>query len=71
MAEALHTYTACGAHTQFAEDRMGRLVPGHLADMAILSHDLFATSPEELREAVQCDMTILDGKVVFDRHGQA
>jgi predicted amidohydrolase YtcJ len=71
MAEALHTYTACGAHTQFAEDRMGRLVPGHLADMAILSHDLFAIASEELVRAVQCDMTILDGQVIFDRHNQA
>jgi predicted amidohydrolase YtcJ len=71
IAEALHAYTACGAYTQFAEHRLGRLVPGLLADVAVMSHDLFATSPEELREAVRCDMTILDGKVVFDRDGQA
>jgi predicted amidohydrolase YtcJ len=71
MAEALHAYTACGAYTQFAEDRMGRLVPGHLADMAILSHDLCAIASEELVRAVQCDMTILDGQVIFDRHNQA
>jgi predicted amidohydrolase YtcJ len=69
MAEALHAYTACGAHTQFAEDRLGRLAPGYLADIAILSHDLFAAEAEAALGAVRCDMTVLGGKIVFDRYG--
>jgi predicted amidohydrolase YtcJ len=69
VAEALHAYTACGAHTQFAEDRLGRLVPGYLADIAILSHDLFAAEAEAALGAVQCDMTVLGGQIVFDRDG--
>ena len=69
MAEALHAYTACGAHTQFAEDRLGRLVPGYLADIAILSHDLFAAEAEAALGAVRCDMTVLGGTIVFDRDG--
>ncbi|MEZ0221110.1 MAG: amidohydrolase, partial [Tardiphaga sp.] len=47
MAEAIHAYTYFGAYTQFAEDRMGRLVPGQLADIAVLSHDVFTCAPEE------------------------
>jgi predicted amidohydrolase YtcJ len=70
MAEALHAYTACGAYTQFAEDQKGRLVAGQLADIAVLSHDLFAITPEELAGSVRCDMTVLGGRVVFDRMGQ-
>jgi predicted amidohydrolase YtcJ len=71
MAEALHAYTACGAYTQFAEDHMGRLVPGQMADIAVMSHDLFALAPEDWVEAAACDLTLLGGQVVFDRHGQA
>lgn len=69
VAEALHAYTASGAHTQFAEDRLGRLVPGYLADIAILSHDLFAAEAEAALGAVRCDMTVLGGTIVFDRDG--
>ena len=70
MEEAVHAYTYCGAFTQFAEDRMGRLVPGQYADVAILSQDIFACDPVELEMNVRCDMTILNGEVVFDRAGQ-
>lgn len=66
MGEALHTYTTCGAWTQFAEDRVGRLAPGYQADIAVMSHDLFTVSTDEL-SGVRCEMTILDGHVVFDR----
>ncbi|WP_441278733.1 amidohydrolase [Tardiphaga sp. 172_B4_N1_3] len=70
MAEAIHAYTYFGAYTQFAEDRMGRLVPGQLADIAVLSHDVFTVSPEEVEKDTRCDLTILGGDVVFDRLGQ-
>jgi len=70
MAEAVHAYTALGAYTQFAEDRVGRLVPGQFADIAILSHDIFSVPVEAVENEVRCDLTLLDGEVVFDRHGQ-
>jgi predicted amidohydrolase YtcJ len=70
MAEAIHAYTYFGAYTQFAEDRMGRLVPGQLADIAVLSHDVFTCVPEEVEKDTRCDLTILGGDVVFDRLGQ-
>ena len=71
MAEAIHAYTYCGAFSQFAEDRYGRLIPGQRADVAILSRDVFACPPEVLETDVRCDLTILDGRVVFDRSGQS
>jgi hypothetical protein len=71
LAEALHAYTLCGAYTQFVEDRLGVLKPGYLADIAIISQDIFACAPEALENGIACDMTILEGRVVFDRHGTA
>lgn len=68
VAEAMHAYTWAGAYTQFAEATRGRLVPGQLADIAVLSRDIFALDPEELI-GVKTDLTICDGAVVYDRHG--
>lgn len=70
MEEAMHAYTWCGAYTQFAEDRVGRLVPGQLADIAVFSRDIFACTPAQLETEARCDLTILGGEVAFDRLGQ-
>lgn len=70
MAEALHAYTACGAYTQFAEQEKGRLVSGQAADITVLSEDVFTCSAETLEHGVRCDLTLLDGSVVFDRQGE-
>jgi predicted amidohydrolase YtcJ len=70
MEEAVHAYTYFGAYTQFAEENVGRLVPGQLADIAVLSQDIFACAPDVLEKGTQCDLTILGGEVVFDRLGQ-
>lgn len=70
MAEAMHAYTYCGAYTQFAENDVGRLVQGQAADIAVLSDDIFACEPMKLERDVRCDLTVLNGKVVFDRAGE-
>jgi len=67
LGEAMHAYTWAGAYTQFAEDRRGRLVPGQLADIAVLSRDIFAASPADLL-TTRADMTIRGGTVAYDRH---
>jgi predicted amidohydrolase YtcJ len=66
MAEAIHAYTECGAWTQFAEDRKGRLLPGMLADIAILSRDVFSAGPDAILET-HCDLLLRGGEVVFER----
>lgn len=66
--EAVHCYTWCGAYTQFAEERRGTLEPGMQADIAVLSRDIFALAPDELR-STQADLTLRDGAPIFDRHG--
>lgn len=70
MAEAIHCYTYNAAYSAFAEGDLGRLVPGQLADIAVYSQDLFAAEPEAMRDETKCDLTILGGKVVYDRQGE-
>jgi predicted amidohydrolase YtcJ len=67
VAEAVHSYTWASAYTQFAEAQRGRLVPGQIADIAVLSQDIFAVNAEAIPATVT-DMTLRDGRVVFDRH---
>jgi hypothetical protein len=68
VAEALHCYTYCGAYTQFAEARRGRILPGMLADVTVLSRDIFQGEPEEILKT-QADLVLRGGEAVFDRHG--
>lgn len=69
MEQALHAYTYAGAYSQFAEASRGTLVPGMLADIAVISADLFTLSPEEVLTA-RADLTLRGGAVIFDRHGE-
>ena len=68
--QAVHCQTWCGAFTQFAEDRRGTLEPGMMADIAVLSRDIFAASPEEILRETRADLTLRGGEAIFDRHGE-
>ena len=49
------------------EDVTGKLVPGMLADLAILAGNPIQESPAEISK-IENDVTIMNGAVVFDRH---
>ena len=66
VEEAVRCYTVNNAYATFAEGELGRIAPGMLADMVVLSHDPFAIAPEELAN-VQVEMTIADGEIIFER----
>lgn len=68
--QAVHCQTWCGAFTQFAEDRRGTLEPAMMADIAVLSRDIFAASPEEILRETRADLTLRGGEAIFDRHGE-
>lgn len=68
--QAVHCQTWCGAFTQFAEDRRGTLEPGMMADIAVLSRDIFASAPEEILRDTRADLTLRGGEAIFDRHGE-
>jgi len=50
LPEALRAYTWGAAYAVGLETRMGLLTPGHVADLAVLDHDIFALPSEALLE---------------------
>jgi predicted amidohydrolase YtcJ len=64
--EALRAYTVNNAWAMFREKEIGRIAPGMLADVVVLSDDLFAIAPEKI-ENVRVEMTIFDGQVIYPR----
>jgi predicted amidohydrolase YtcJ len=66
--EALWGFTVGSATAAGAAHEQGTLAPGMLADIAVLSQDPFKIEPGNLH-AIQADMTILEGEVVWERRG--
>jgi len=66
VAEAVHAYTVGSAYASFEENIKGSLEPGKLADIAVLSEDIFEMEPADIPNA-RVDLTIFDGKVIYDR----
>jgi predicted amidohydrolase YtcJ len=64
LHEALAGYTAEGAYAGFMEHRKGRLAPGFMADLVVLSDDIEAVDPENLH-TVRVAATVCGGKVTF------
>lgn len=66
VAEALRCYTANNAYAMFRENEIGRIAPGMLADIVVLSDDLFTIAPDKIAN-VRVDFTIFDGKTIYER----
>jgi hypothetical protein len=66
LESAIEAMTSAGAYASFDERKKGRLVPGMLADIVILSKNVFAQPPARFLDAV-VDATIFDGKLVYTR----
>jgi predicted amidohydrolase YtcJ len=64
--QAVAAYTAGSAFAEFQEADKGTLVRGKLADLVILSDDIFSIPPVRLKD-VQVLTTIVGGKVVHQR----
>ncbi|AXC49964.1 amidohydrolase [Paracoccus suum] len=64
---ALQVYTENGAYLAREEGFKGRLRPGMVADIAVFSRDLLKATPEEILNDTQCELTVLGGRVVFER----
>ncbi len=62
--EAVIAYTLGNAFAEFAENEKGTLTKGKLADLAVLTHDIFTIPVEELPE-VRSILTMVDGKIVY------
>ncbi|MGE3840232.1 MAG: amidohydrolase [Vicinamibacterales bacterium] len=64
LARAIRAYTSQPAFASFDDNRRGTLAPGMLADLVVLSGDIFSLRPEKLMDA-RVTTTIVDGKVVY------
>jgi predicted amidohydrolase YtcJ len=64
--EAVRGYTGGSAYAEFAEAEKGRIGPGLLADIVILSEDILAIEPARIRD-VAVRTTIVGGRVVYEQ----
>ena len=69
LLTAIDAYTAAGAYASFDEQRKGTIEAGMLADIVILTGDIFEENARLLDAEVA--MTIFDGRVVYDRQRPA
>jgi predicted amidohydrolase YtcJ len=65
VEEAVIAYTRGAAHAEFEEHRKGSIAPGNLADLAVLSQDVF-TVPLGALPATWSVMTMVGGEIVWD-----
>lgn len=70
VAQAVHAYTMGSAFAEHQEKVKGSIEPGKLADLVVLSADIFSIPPEEI-ESVKIDLTMFEGSVVYERHAVA
>jgi len=68
VAEAVEAYTIGSAYAEFQDKEKGTIAAGKLADMVLLSEDIFSIPPEKIRE-VRILKTFVGGKLVFDAAG--
>ncbi|HYM42425.1 MAG TPA: amidohydrolase [Steroidobacteraceae bacterium] len=66
LAEAVEAYTLGSAFAEFQEQEKGSITPGKLADMVLLSDDIFSIRPEAIRD-VKVETTIVGGRIVYRR----
>ena len=66
LAETLVAYTRDAAYAEFQEHQKGQLKVGMLADMVLLSRDLFALPVDEI-ERVHPVLTMCDGRIVSEQ----
>jgi predicted amidohydrolase YtcJ len=66
VEDAVRGFTYGSAYAEFQENEKGTIEVGKLADMIILSDDIFTIDPNNIGKTTVA-VTIIDGKVVFTR----
>ncbi|MDA0206231.1 MAG: amidohydrolase [Acidobacteria bacterium] len=62
--QAVEAYTRGSAYAAFVENERGLLEPGKLADLAVLTQDIFAVPPQKL-PATESALTLIGGRIVY------
>jgi predicted amidohydrolase YtcJ len=65
VPETVAAYTLGSAYAEFQENEKGSITPGKLADLVLLSDDIFSIDPAKIRD-VKVMTTFVNGKIVFD-----
>lgn len=68
VEQAVMAYTKTNAYAEFNEKTKGTLAKGKVADIAVLSQDIFSIPAQRL-PATQSVLTIVDGKIVYQQPG--
>ncbi len=66
VAESVHAYTIGSAYAEGEEKIKGSIAPGKLADLVVLTEDIFHIDPVEIWNT-RVDTTIFDGKIIYQR----
>jgi predicted amidohydrolase YtcJ len=70
VVEAVHAYTVGSAFAEHQEKVKGSIEPGKLADLAVLTDDIFRIATTDL-DKVRVYMTVFDGSVIYKQGGQS
>lgn len=65
VREAVYAYTVGSAYAEFQDAIKGTIEPGMLADLVVLSEDIFTAPPAGIPN-VRVLMTIVNGRVVYE-----
>lgn len=65
VRQAVDAYTQGAAYSEFAERQLGTLEVGKLADLVVLSQDVFSVAPARIG-ATQVVLTLVGGRVVYE-----
>jgi predicted amidohydrolase YtcJ len=65
VEEAITAYTKGSAYAEFQEHDKGTLAPGKVADLVVLSQDVFTVPPPAI-PATYSVLTMVDGQIVWD-----
>lgn len=66
VMDGIRMFTINQAYVAFEENVKGSIEPGKLADLVVLAEDPLIVPPERFKD-IEVDMTILDGKIAYER----
>ena len=69
VEEAIKAYTFGSAYAEFQETVKGTITVGKLADLVILSDDIFTMNPNDIGKT-KVLTTVVDGKVIYESAGK-
>jgi predicted amidohydrolase YtcJ len=65
LDQAVAAFTRGAAYAELEDHRKGTLAPGRVADLVVLSRDIFHAAPADLL-ATESLLTMVDGRIVWD-----